>query len=343
MTIVALLDVKHVQRFTDRHGRVRHYFRRSGHKRVALKGEPGTVEFAESYQAALSADKPARTTPGEGPRSMGAAIAEYYLSADFAKNLKPSSQKGHRALLETFRREYGHLPVISFTAGRINQILHKWADRPAQASNLRKRLNSVFELVKGFEWIPANPIRDTKRVAYHAEGFAPWSEDDIAAYEAHWPTGSRERLALALLLYTGVRRSDAVLLGRQHAKAGRLSVKQVKTGVPIAIPIHPVLQAEIGAATGMTFLMTQYGKPFSAAGFTKWFVERARMAGVENRGPHGLRKAAGRRLAEAGCSAKEIAAVLGHSSVAMVEIYTRSADQAKLAESAFARVRENAS
>ena len=89
---------------------------------------------------------------------------------------------------------------------------------------------------------------------------------------------------------------------------------------------------------GMTFILTQYGKPFSAAGFTSWFVERAVLAGVHGRTPHGLRKAAGRRLAEAGATTKEIAAVLGHTSLDEVETYTRSADQAKLADTAIAKL-----
>jgi len=72
--------------------------------------------------------------------------------------------------------------------------------------------------------------------------------------------------------------------------------------------------------------------PFSPAGFTSWFVERAKAAGIDGKGPHGLRKAAGRRLAEVSCAANVIAAVLGHSSLAMVELYTRAADQVGLAD-----------
>jgi integrase len=53
---------------------------------------------------------------------------------------------------------------------------------------------------------------------------------------------------------------------------------------------------------------------------------------------HGLRKAACRRLAEAGCSASEIAAISGHSTLSEVGRYTKAADQARLARNAMGRI-----
>ncbi|MFX6357469.1 tyrosine-type recombinase/integrase, partial [Acinetobacter baumannii] len=58
---------------------------------------------------------------------------------------------------------------------------------------------------------------------------------------------------------------------------------------------------------------------------------------------HGLRKAAARRLAEAGCSASEIAAITGHKTLAEVERYTRAADQERLARQAIQRQSTNQS
>ena len=126
-----------------------------------------------------------------------------------------------------------------------------------------------------------------------------------------------------------------------HLRAGyiTISVKQLKTDARLKIRLHPALKVEIDRHEGnLTFLMTQYGSPFTAAGFTKWFRERAELAGIANRTPHGLRKAAGRRLAEAGCTAKEIASVLGHTTLSEVERYTRSADQEKLSDAAMDRL-----
>jgi integrase len=58
----------------------------------------------------------------------------------------------------------------------------------------------------------------------------------------------------------------------------------------------------------------------------------------ERSGPHGLRKAAARRLAEAGASALQIAAITGHQTLAEVSRYTASAEQERLAEDAMAKL-----
>lgn len=337
MSDVAKVEVPYVNGYKDRHGRQRYYYRRKGFKAVALRGEPGSIEFAESYQQAMGAAKPAKALSTESAGSIGALIEQFYLSADF-RGLEPVTQKGHRSVLKLFREKHGHRSVHLTTAADLNNVFHSMSDTPAKASNLRKRLRAVFDLAETLGWIPigSNPAKQTKRIKYKAKGFTPWTEDDIKAFEAKWPSGSRERLALYLLLYTGQRRSDVVTMGRQHIKAGRISVVQQKTDARLQIKLHPALRREIETApkNGLALLQTQAGNAFSAAGFTSWFVERAEMAGLTGKTPHGLRKAAGRRLAEVGCSAREIAAVLGHKSLAMVELYTRDADQVLLADEA---------
>jgi enterobacteria phage integrase len=84
---------------------------------------------------------------------------------------------------------------------------------------------------------------------------------------------------------------------------------------------------------------TDYGKPFTVDGFSQWLRSAITAAGLPlDCQPHGLRKAAGRRLAEAGCSAHEIMAVLGHKTLSEAERYTREADQARLATEAMMKL-----
>ena len=149
---------------------------------------------------------------------------------------------------------------------------------------------------------------------------------------------TRAGLALALLLYTGQRRSDAVRIGQQHVKGGRILVRQQKTGRALAIPMHPELARALAAApkTNMTFLTTEHGASFSAAGFGNWFRRVCDAAGLSGCSAHGLRHAAGRRLAEAGCTEHEIAATLGMS-LRMVARYTAAASQEHLAGRALSR------
>ncbi|HEX9324851.1 MAG TPA: tyrosine-type recombinase/integrase, partial [Xanthobacteraceae bacterium] len=168
-------------------------------------------------------------------------------------------------------------------------------------------------------------------------GFHAWTEDEIATFEASHPIGSRARLALGLLLYTAQRRSDVIRMGRQHVREGAIQVRQQKTGASLLIPMHQDLVEIIAATPGdnLTFLTTQFGKPFTPAGFGNWFRHRCNEADLpKNCAAHGLRKAACRRLAEAGCSANQIAAISGHVSLSEVEHYTKSADQLRMARQA---------
>jgi integrase len=119
-------------------------------------------------------------------------------------------------------------------------------------------------------------------------------------------------------------------------------VTQQKTGKVLAIPIHSELQAVLDAVppTQMTFLQTLRGKPFDGHTFTAWFIAACAKAGLPvDCTFHGLRKAACRRLAEAGCTVHEIAAISGHQTLREVERYTKAADQAKLAQAAMARTK----
>jgi integrase len=61
--------------------------------------------------------------------------------------------------------------------------------------------------------LATNPAREVKRVKYATDGWHTWTTDEVRQYEARHHIGTKARLALALLLYTGVRRSDLVTLG----------------------------------------------------------------------------------------------------------------------------------
>ena len=334
---MAAINLPYIQTFRDRHGRMRYYFRRKGCPRVALPGEAGSAEFMAAYGNALASGTNSPGSPKARlvqDRSVGALITEYYRSASF-RGLRVTSQRPYRRVLEKFRGKHGHRSVAGLQPHHLNAIFHQMAETPHAAATLRKRLRKVLQLAVRLGWRQDNPVRETELDPVTTLGHTPWSDDDIKAFEARWPSGSRQRLALALLLYTGQRRSDVVSMGRQHVEGNHIRVVQLKTSARLKIRMHPRLLTEIAQhPTALTFLTTQYGAPFSAAGFTAWFVAQAVEAGLSGRTPHGLRKAASRRLAEAGCSAKQIGAITGHRTLAEIENYTRDADQARLGDAA---------
>ena len=213
--------------------------------------------------------------------------------------------------------------------------------RPAAGRHFRQALRELMKTAISAGYRRDDPTQGVTLISTRTSGYHTWTEDEIARFESAYPPESRERLALALLLYTGQRRGDVCRMGRQHVEDGFIHVRQEKTGTVLEIPIHPALQAVLAAhALGnLTFLVTEWGGPFSSAYFGNWFRKRVRAAGLPERcSAHGLRKAASRRLAEAGSSAMQIAAITGHTSLKEVERYVKAAAQRKLALAAIRNI-----
>jgi integrase len=331
---------KFVHGFIDRHGKSRWYFRRAGFKRVPLPGLPWSPAFMEAYETALAGQPlqigSARTQPG----TVRALAVCYFNSPDF-RSLRPSSQAIYRGIIDRFCIQYGDNRVANLKREHVVKLMAARAERPVAANSLRKVLRAVMKHAVEIGLRADDPTRDVKAIRVKSDGYHSWNDDEIAQFEKRHPIGSLARLALALLLYTGQRRSDVVRMGPQHIRDGVLGVRQQKTGIELAIPVHSTLAAVMAETPiyHLTLLTNQFGRPFTAGYFGQWFREQCDMAGLRHCSAHGLRKAAARRLAEAGCSTHEIAAITGHASLKEVARYTEAADRRRLAQSAMAKVR----
>lgn len=296
----------HVQAFADRHGKARYYFRKYGLDRVPLPGLPWSPEFMAAHSAALAGQKvkPDIGSGGTGPGTIDALAVAYLQSAAFV-NLASSTQATYAGILASFRREHGKKRVAKLEPHHIEQMMEQKARTPAAANNLRRMLRLLMQFAVRHKFRQDDPTLGIKSYRNKTDGFYSWSEDDIAAFEAKHPVGTRARLALALLLYTAQRRGDVIRMGRQHIKDETLSIRQQKTGTLVEVPVAPKLRAVMDATPNehLTFLITKTGKPFSVAGFGNWFREKCDEAGLPKAcAAHGLRKASLRRLCEARCA-----------------------------------------
>src|SRR5262252_1063133 len=330
---------KYVQAWVDAEGRPHCYFRRRGFPRVPLKGLPWSPSFMAEYEKAMSG---ARTAIGAGrvkPGSVAAVVAEYLDSRQFFGSKSAGTQRMRRGILERFRAAYSERPFARLPAEWIEALLD--SKPPHAARSWLATLRSLCQFGVKRRYLRSDPTANIKQRAIKGDGFHTWSEEEIAQFEARHPVGTKPRLAFALLLYTAQRRSDVVRMGRQHIRDGVLTVKQQKTGVELPIPVHPHLQAVLDATPSqhLTFLITATGKPYGGNAFTEQFRNWCDAAGLSQRcKPHGLRKAACRRLAEAGCSGNEIMAISGHATMKELVRYTKAADRALLARNAMARM-----
>lgn len=355
---------KHVHIETDRHGKTRLYFKLKGGRRIPMPPLDDPA-FCERYQAALDGKiKPAeskrrepRRNAGPTPETLRWLCVRYFESDDFAA-LAPRTRHVRRMVIEHCLVEpiepgsattFADFPLDRLTSKAIKVLRDRKRGLP-EAANVRvKAFRQLFAWAIEAEVsnkLAYNPARDVAYKPNFSTGFRSWSIEDVEQFERTHPVGTTARLALALLLYTGQRRSDVVILGRQHVRDGWLRFTQVKNRrrrpVKMEIPIIPELQAIIDSSpTGdMAFLATAFGVPFTANGFgnrmRKWCDE----AGLPDCSAHGLRKASAARLAELGCSDREIMAITGHATTKEIDRYTKGARQRKLAENVLIRIEE---
>ena len=314
------------------------YFRRRGSPRIPLPGIVGSAEFMAAYQQALAAAPlPIGAEKRSKPGSISTAIAEYYQSQAF-RSLTGGTPAQRRSILERFREQHGHLPLASLPKEFVVALLDTMAPNPARL--WLRALRHFLRWAEHRKLISADPTWTIRIKAPKSDGHHTWSESEIAQFEAAHPVGSKARLALALGLYTAQRRSDIIRIGRQHIRNNTLSLRQQKTGTTLTIPVHAELQKIIDATPigHLTLLTTRFGRSYRDNNFSDQFRAWCEDAGLTQACVfHGLRKAAARRLAEAGCTAHEIAAMTGHKSLREVEHYTRAADQARLAKAAMAK------
>lgn len=340
---MARLRLKYVRQYVDHTGKIRIYFKRPRSANIALPGLPGSREFREAYEAALEATRPAsepRPQRSGKPQAgtLDALIADYYRSALFV-NLKPITKSTYRNEMERLRREHGDKPVKQLDRRGVMKLMSDRADRPGAANQVLKMIRILIGFAIMTEIRTDDPTLKIKKMKIAGDGFIAWREEDIEAFEAAHPVGSKARLALALLVYTAQRRGDVIRIAPRHIRHGVISFVQSKTDTALEIPIHPDLAEIISASTvGLhSILTTNYGQPFTPAGFGNWFRDRCKEAGLpKGYNAHGLRKASLRRLAEAGCTTKQIMAISGHKDMEEVEKYVRAAEQKLLARQAVA-------
>lgn len=327
-----------LQRQITRHGKTVWYVRRGKGPRVRIRATYGTPEFMDEYQAAVTGNA-APTKPAKaGTTTLAWLIGRYRDSSAWAR-LSNATRRQRENILKHVIEQAGDVPFAAISRAKIIEGRERRKDTPAAANQFVKTMRALFDWALDAEHVTANPTRDVKFLAIKSEGHHTWTEAEIEKFEKAWPIGTRERLALDLLLYTGLRRGDVVRLGRQHVKDGRFRIATEKTGTIVDAPILPPLKASIEAGpTGdLSFIAGERGKPMTKESFGNWFREVCEAVGVKGTA-HGLRKAGATRAAENGASIVELRAMFGWSSDQMPALYTKAADRARMAGTGMAKL-----
>jgi integrase len=324
-----------------RHGRTVWYVRRPGQSRVRIRAEYGSPEFIAEYQA-IMAGAPARRPSATKSGSL-AWLLERYRDASAWASLSIATRRQRENIFKHVMAKAGSEPAADVDRADIQAGIDARRHTPAQARNFLDAMRGLFQWAVRAGLVDTDPTTGVDRPKKpNGEGFPVWTEADVDAYERRWPVGTKERVWLGVLLYTGLRRGDAVRLGRQHVSDGIATIKTEKTGTIVSVPVLPAL-AEIIAAgpTGdLAFICGVNRKPLTKESFGNLFKIACREAGV-NKSAHGVRKIGATRAAMAGATTHELNAIFGWTGTEMAARYTREADRKRLAKAAMSKIAGN--
>lgn len=314
-----------------RHGKTVWYFRVQDGPRTRLPDEYGSDEFMAAYRAAFAGEKPATKTK-EDPRSLNWLLNQYRESSAY-RSLSTATRKQRDNIFQHVIDASGTAPYRAVSRKHIVEGRERRAKTPSQAGNFLKAMRGLFRWALESQLIDVDPtlgVKDPKTPK--SGGFEAWNDEDVQKYHSRWPLGTKERVWIDVILYTGLRRGDAVLLGRQHIRDGIATIRTGKTGTEVVIPILEPLRRtlEAGPTGDMHFVVGDSGKPLTKESFGNMFRAACNEAGVK-KSAHGIRKIAATRAADAGATVAELEAMFGWSGGGMASLYTKTADRRRLA------------
>lgn len=343
------IDLPHILQDRDRHGRPRVYVRIVGKPMVRLREPPGSAAFLRAYEAALARLR--GNVPGPQTKTLEWLGRKYMASVDF-QSFAERDRANRSGVLDACFDEptqpggsdrIGDTPIGMVRLGHVKLLRDRKIKegKPAAANNRLKYLSAMFAWGVEAGLITSNPARDVKQARYERKGYHTWTTEEVFAAEAAWPIGSKQRAALSLLLFLGLRGGDVRTLPWTLLAGDTLVIKPRKTArrqnaVELALPILRPLRRVLNATPKRhaVVIVTEYGQPFSERGFGQWFAKECEKIGLPQCTAHGLRKAGATIAAERGATTKQLMAIYGWTSPQQAEAYVKKASQKRLAAGA---------
>ncbi|MBX9456159.1 MAG: tyrosine-type recombinase/integrase [Rhizobium sp.] len=244
------------------------------------------------------------------------------------------------SMTESGGKRRGDLPFALMEKRHITEIRDTLRTTPGAQDNLIKYVSAMFGWAVENEIAQRNPALGIRKVNAGGRGFHTWTVDEVRQFEARHPVGTKPNQFLYLALFTGLRLQELAIVGRQHVRDGWLKITPGKTrkssGVIVQIPVLAALQEKLDSlpASNMTYLVTEFGKPFSVNGLGNKMREWCDDAGLPQCSTHGLRKAGATIAAENGATDDELMAIFGWTTKQQTTLYTKQASRKRLAASA---------
>lgn len=323
----------YLHRYRTRHGKFYWYVRKPGGKRIRLRATYGEPEFEVQYLAAM-----AGVTTGQSPQlpkvksGTLAWLWDRYRETGEWTSLKNTTRRQRENIMAHVIAKSGTVPCGDIRPEHIVAGRDARATRPSTSKGFLVVMRAMYRWAVVAGHVESDPTIGVKNLPKaRTNGFPVWTEDDVDRYQARWPLGTKERVWLDVLLYTGLRRGDAVTLGRQHVRNGVATLRTEKSQgtITVTLPILPILASTLaaGPCADLAFICGASGKPLTKESFGNFFREACNKAGVFGKSAHGLRKAGATRAADNGATVTELEAIFGWSGGGMAALYTRNADR----------------
>src|SRR5215831_1635423 len=230
----------HLQRHVTRHGKTVWYVRIGKGRRVRIRAPSGSPEFDAEYQAAITgAARP--KAKGEAVGSLSWLMARYRETTAWSA-LSPATRKHRECIFRQVIETAGGQPFTRINQATVVAGRERRAHTPNQARHFLDALRGLFRWALSAKLVRQDPTAGVNNLPTKTgDGFIAWTEEHVAAYQRRWPLGTRQRVWLDVLLYSGLRRGDAVRYGRQHVRGGIGRIKTEKSGgaVTAVVPVLP--------------------------------------------------------------------------------------------------------
>ncbi|WP_375620286.1 tyrosine-type recombinase/integrase [Bartonella sp. TS25HLJMH] len=338
----------HLVKQITQHGKIVWYVRIGHGKRIRIRGTYGTQEFVDNYKSALAELQglilPKSKTGKLVEGSFAWLLKQYFNSSNW-HSYSNTTKKQKEYILMKICDSIGNIPYQAIEKKHIIAGVERRKETPAMARNFLKALNGLFNWAIDQGLLENNPTLGVKKPPLkNKSGFPVWTEEDVEKYYQRWSHGTHERVWIDILLYTGLRRGDAVRIGWKDVKDNIIHLKTEKSKfqTDVFLPILPELAKtlEIGPIGEKTFICSKMNQKFTKESFGDTFRDACNAAGIK-KSAHGLRKLAATRAANSGATVSQLKAIFGWTNDAMASLYTKSADRKRLAIEAIKKLQKD--
>jgi integrase len=321
------IDLRYVTGRTNKSGKTLYYWHRRGFPLVRLPGDLQSLELAEqATKLNLAADggdlKPQQPSGQEAERARKNTIAwliEDYLASNTFASKAERTRDDYRYYLGHIKEKFGDAPIrdLEPPQGRvfIYRFINRFADKPRKGNHFRALFSVICSHALLINKLKSNPVNGVPQLTTKPrQQFWTFEQEETF----HAKCGD-EMITLAFMLgaYTAQREGDllAMVWTQFDPRENTLALRQNKTGARLLLPVHRTLRSYLDrtARRGLTILTTRTGKPFREDYFRHCWRDAILQAGLDGLRFQDLRRTAVVRLAEAGCTDPEIAAITGHS------------------------------